>query len=324
MKKIIVFDTSIGSRNIGDQIINLSFENEMNYVIRNNFSIKMATHLPVSHFYQNFKRNALYKYTTECVYKFIVGTNIISKNMLRPWPTWNVNLFNLGMYKNSVLAGCGSSFKSGKINFYTKMIYKKVLSKDFVHSTRDEKTKLALESMGFKAINTGCVTMWKFDSNFCKKIPSKKSENVIFTLTDYNKDLVNDQILIDILNKNYKSVYFWIQGDRDYEYFKSLKNIQNIKVITPNLDEYKKHLCEMKTDYVGTRLHAGIFAMQNYVRSIIIIIDNRARDIKDNYNINAIERCDISKKLENYINSEIITNINIDEKQIREWKNQFE
>ena len=79
-----------------------------------------------------------------------------------------------------------------------------------------------------------------------------------------------------------------------------------------------------KTDYVGTRLHAGIFAMQNHVRSLIIVIDNRARDIKDNYNINAIERVNISKKLEKYINSEFPTVININEKNIKEWKNQFE
>lgn len=324
MKKIIVYDTSIGSKNIGDQIINCSFDTEMDKLINNNFTIKMCTHLPVSHFYQNIRRNPLFKYSTECDYKFVVGTNIISHNMIRPWPNWNINIFNCGMCKNSILVGCGSSFSSKKINIYTKLIYKRVLSKEYIHSTRDEKTKKILESMGYKAINTGCITMWKFSKDFCRTIPTQKSDNVVFTLTDYNKDRINDQVLIDILNKNYKNVYFWVQGSSDLEYFNSLKNIENIKVINPSLKSYKEYLNSEKTDYVGTRLHAGIFAMQNHVRSLIIVIDNRARDIKDNYNINAIERVDISKKLEKYINSEFPTVININEKNIKEWKNQFE
>ena len=82
-------------------------------------------------------------------------------------------------------------------------------------------------------------------------------------------------------------------------------------------------MLKKNTDYIGTRLHAGIYAMQNFCRSIILIVDNRARDIKSTYNIVAIERDDIKDNLVKMINGKIDTRINIDEKAIQEWKSQF-
>ena len=62
--------------------------------------------------------------------------------------------------------------------------------------------------------------------------------------------------------------------------------------------------------------------MQNLVRSIIVIIDNRARDMKETYNLNTIERKNI-KQLDKMINSEFETKIKINEENIREFKKQF-
>ena len=164
--------------------------------------------------------------------------------------------------------------------------------------------------------------MWSLTKEHCSKIPTQKSENVVFTLTDYKRDKEKDQKLIDILKNNYKKVYYWIQGSNDLEYFKLLHNTEDIILVNPNLIDYKEILKNENVDYVGTRLHAGIFAMQNFVRSIILIIDNRARDIKETYNIVAIERNKILE-LESVINSKFETKINIDEEKIKEWKNQF-
>ena len=72
----------------------------------------------------------------------------------------------------------------------------------------------------------------------------------------------------------------------------------------------------------GTRLHAGIKAMQNLKRSIIIIVDNRARSIKRDNNIVAIERNELDR-LENIINNEFETNIILNQKGIDLWKKQF-
>ena len=61
-----------------------------------------------------------------------------------------------------------------------------------------------LDSMGIKAINTGCPTTWTLTPEHCCEIPIKKADNVVFTLTDYNQDTKNDPLLIELLLDNYK------------------------------------------------------------------------------------------------------------------------
>ena len=322
MDKAIIFNTSVGTLNMGDYIINESCKKELSEIVKNKFLIELSTHIPVIHCYQSTKLNKLIKYTNSAKYKFLTGTNILAYNMFRPWPNWNVNIFNFRPYKGTVLIGAGQNPNGKKLNLYTKMLYKNILSKEYYHSTRDEKTKQVLEELGFKAINTGCATLWGFTKEFCKEIPKNKSKDVVFTLTDYCKDYEKDQQLIDILLKNYNNIYFWIQGSEDYEYLKEFKNIENIKIIGSSLEEYKNVLQQENIEFVGTRLHAGIYAMQHKKRSIIIQIDNRTKDMKETYNLNVIERSNILE-LESYINSSITTDININEKEINEWKTQF-
>lgn len=289
MINIIKFNTACGSRNMGDYIINESVDNELKEIYKGNFIVNYSTHTPVATWYQCSSKSGVMGYCNSAKLKFIAGTNLLSNNMFRPWPNWNVNIFNYKPYKNAILVGCGLNGKFTKANLYTKLLYKKILSKEYIHSTRDENTKNFLESIGFKAINTGCATLWKLTKEFCKEIPTEKSDKVIFTLTDYCKDIEKDQKLIDILKKSYNKVYFWVQGSRDYDYLNSLKNIENINIIF-SLEEYRNLLENGNIDFVGTRLHAGIYAMQHKVRSIIIVVDNRTRDMRETYNLVSINR----------------------------------
>jgi len=323
MKNVCVFDTSYGSTNIGDSIIMESFYNEMSYLLSSNYVLKLPTHYPITHFYQDIELNPVIRWLSNCDYKFIGGSNILLKNMFLPLTQWNINIFNCNGYKNSVVVGCGVNPNSKKINLYTKLLYKKILSKDVVHSVRDENAKKFLEDLGYKAINTGCPTFWSFTKDFCKQIKIKKSKNVVFTITDYNKDEINDKKMINILKENYNQLYFFPQGAEDYNYFKKICKDENIKIVNPNLASLKEILENGNVDYVGTRLHAGIYSLKHKVRSIIIIIDNRAKDIKETYNIVAIDRNNI-ENLRNMINSEFETKINVDIDKIEMFKKQFE
>lgn len=322
MNKIAIFDTSQSSLNMGDYIIKDSAKKEMNNVLANSFVVQFPTHSPVLHSYQVKSKNHITNYIKECNYKFILGTNILKQNMFRRFTDWNVNIFNCYPYRESILVGCGLTGDINKINFYTRYLYKKILSKKFIHSVRDEKTKVFLEKLGLKAINTGCPTLWSLTREQCKRIPRDKSKKVVFTLTDYCQDRKKDQLLINVLKKHYEKVYFWIQGSRDLDYFNSLKNTEGVELISPNIESYEKVLNRGNIDYVGTRLHAGIFAMKHMVRSIILIVDNRARDMKETYNLVAIERDDINQ-LDTLINSSFETDVRINEKRIAEWKAQF-
>ena len=60
--------------------------------------------------------------------------------------------------------------------------------------------------------------------------------------------------------------------------------------------------------------------MQHKVRSIILIVDNRAKDMAKTYGINAIER---DSNISKHINSEFETKVQINEQAIKLWKSQF-
>ncbi len=321
--KIIKFNTSYGTLNMGDFIINESINREMKDLFENSFVIDYATHTPVVTSYQALKKNPVIKNCQEAKYKFICGTNILSANMLRPWPTLNINICNCRPYIDSILLGCGMGGSPRKPNLYTKLLYKKVLSKKFIHSTRDEKTKEFLNRMGYRAINTGCPTMWMLNKDHCSKIPEKKSEAVVFTLTDYCQDKENDKKMIKILKEAYSKLYFWVQGSEDYDYLQELIQQSNEKItIIYGLDAYRKLLENECIDYVGTRLHAGIYAMQKKRRSIIVAIDNRAKDMRETYALPTVDRDDIDH-LAKLINGAFKTDIKINEAAIKEWKEQF-
>ena len=322
MKKVLLFDTSHGTQNMGDFIINRAINEEMQFLLDKCFVVRYGTHNPILRFSQNMKKNRIKDFCNKADYKFICGTNLLYTSLNHLTPGFNINLYDANNYKRSILLGCGMGGADKKADLRTKHIYRKVLSKDYIHSTRDERAKNFIESLGFKAINTGCPTLWMLTKDFCREIPQKKSSRVIFTLTDYCRDKDKDQKIINILKRCYDEVFFWIQGSDDLDYFKSLSNTEDIKLVAPNLEAYEKILNEGNIDYVGTRLHAGIFAMRHKVRSIIIIVDNRARDMKKTYNLVAINRSEINE-LERIIKSNFETNVNIDVEKIEEWKKQF-
>ena len=82
-------------------------------------------------------------------------------------------------------------------------------------------------------------------------------------------------------------------------------------------------LLEENVDYIGTRLHGGVFALQNSVRSLVISIDHRARGFHEKNNLPIMERKDVPNRLEAWINADNKTKIWIDEKAIGEFKAQF-
>jgi len=320
MENVLLLDTSVGSLNKGDDIIMRCIRYQLLDVTKDKFTLTLPTHVSPFHWYQVARRSSRVQIYSNAKYKFVGGSNLLTMDMLTHFPQWNINLFNSGPLKGSVLVGVGAG-KGTKINSYTKLLYKKVLSKNLIHSVRDERTKRFLEGMGFKAINTGCATLWSLTPEFCQEIPTMKAKSAVFTLTHHSKDVRNDQLLIDILKKNYEEVYFWIQDADDLKYFNTLKNTENIIIVPPTVDEYERILRE-DVDYIGTRLHGGIYAMRHKKRAIIIAIDERAQGMSETYNINTIHRKNFSD-LEKMINSEVKTNVNVDFRKVELWKKQF-
>lgn len=316
MKKIILYSPGLSSYNLGDKIIAESAKNEIDFIIKDAFVTEISTHLPQSFYYMRHSRNV--------DYKFVLGSNLLKSTFFGFKKQWDITLRMAKITGPCILIGAGW-WQYGNIpNFYTKLLLRATLSKKYIHSVRDEYTKEMLESIGIKnVINTSCPTMWKLTKQHCSEIRKEKGTRVIFTITDYNKDFINDKKMIDILLKNYETVMFWPQGMGDIEYYENLDVDKNkIKVIMPSLEAYVKELDCNNTDFVGTRLHGGVKALQNKVRTLIIAIDNRAIEKNKDFNLSILERKDIDK-LEKIINSNIITQVNIPEEKIKIWKKQF-
>ena len=203
-------------------------------------------------------------------------------------------------------------------------MYKKILSESYQHSVRDMYTKTMLNKMGFEnVICTSCPTMWSFTKEHCLQVSKTKAKKVVTTLTDYNCDIEKDQKMLDILSENYDKIYIWLQGIGDYHYLQSLNINDKMIIIPPTLEKYDDILDNGDIDYIGTRLHGGIRALQKRVRSIIIGVDNRALEKKRDFNIPVIERQKIDE-LPKLINSSYITDIHIPIEEINRWKRQFQ
>lgn len=74
----------------------------------------------------------------------------------------------------------------------------------------------------------------------------------------------------------------------------------------------------------GTRLHAGIRCLNGGHRSLIIAIDNRARQIGEDTGLPVLEREEgYLHKLANWVNHPVKTEINLPWTSIDKWKKQF-
>lgn len=316
MKKILLLNPAISSLNLGDEVIADGVKNGIKEIISNNFSVNVSTHLPLSLMYERAIGKA--------DLKFVCGSNLLMGKLNKLFKQWHIGYKDIPFLKGSILVGAGWWQYNNRPNQYTRLLYKSILNKNFIHSVRDGYTEQMLKEMGIKnVINTGCPTLWKLTPEHCSSIPKVKAKKVVFTLTDYNKNLELDKRLIEILFDSYEELYFWGQGIGDYEYLEALNTkMDKINIIPPTLADYDSFLKENEVDFIGTRLHGGIRALQYGRRSLIIAIDNRAKEMSKDFNINILDRNKIDE-LEEIINNELITNIILPWENIEKWKNQF-
>jgi hypothetical protein len=166
--------------------------------------------------------------------------------------------------------------------------------------------------------------MWELDSEHCCRIPTTKSDLAIFTLTDYLRDPSADFEMIRQLRQSNTNLTFWPQGLMDLAYLRTLAcgDFSDIQILDPHLDCYNNFLRTHECDYVGTRLHAGIKAMQYARRSLITGIDNRTASINADTGLPMLDRNKIGA-LANIISSPIVTNLLLPLKAIMLWRSQL-
>jgi polysaccharide pyruvyl transferase WcaK-like protein len=312
MKTIAVFDTSICSPNLGDRIIMDSVVRVLEEIFDSALFINFQTHDTLG--------KVSYKYLSGTDLKIVGGTNLLSSNM-NSYNQWKVTLLDSIYINDLILMGVGWWQYQKKPNWYTKVLYQKILSNKYFHSVRDNYTKKQLESIGINnVINTSCPTMWRLTEEHCTDIPRKKSDRVIVTFTEYSQNKDCDQKMFDILRNNYDEIYFWTQQPKDYEYMYQIGQ-DKVKYVNPSLGALDAAL-ELEIDYVGTRLHAGIRALQHQKRGLILAVDNRAREIGKDTGLPTVDRDDF-QGIKDWIHSKAETKISIPHENIQKWKKQF-
>lgn len=307
---VSILDTSLNSDNLGDQIINFYCNNvfdELKLAPKKRY----ATH--------TLDRSILDDHNL----KIITGTNILNSTM-NNGGSWQYPQ-DFTKINNVLLMGVGWGLYDKFPNMYTRCFLKYVLSSNYIHSVRDSYTKKKLMCLGItNVVNTACPTMWKLDKHLCSLIPHNKARNVVSTITDYDFNPQMDFYMLDQLVKSYEQVFVWLQGQNDLKLLKRYRNFEKLKIIDNSFDAYTDFLrSNNDVDYVGTRLHAGIHALNFKKRSIIISIDNRAEEIAKDTNLPVLKREDLMQKLLPMINSGFSTDIKLPTDKISLWKKQF-
>jgi polysaccharide pyruvyl transferase WcaK-like protein len=313
MKKISVFDTTISDYNLGNQIIMESVYKHLHGVFPEDFFFKVPYMEITRHTISYLKRSDLILFG---------GTNSLSGRM-ESYKQWDLNIVKSFMIKDVILMGIGWWQYETKTSLYTRFLLKNVLTKKYYHSVRDSHTKEKLEEIGIiKVLNTGCPTLWDLTPEHCKTIPTKKGSGVVMTFTDYNKDHSRDTHLLNVLRNRYSKIYYWIQGEGDLDYLRELNAEKDVQLINPNLESFDQALSLPDVDYVGTRLHAGIRALQKGRRAIIIGIDNRAIEMHRDFNLPVLNQKDMGE-LDQRIMSGSDTAMQLPVADIMKWKEQF-
>lgn len=319
-KRIALIDPGLysadrNSPNIGDLIISRASHREIYSIFGNDATIsQVPSHSVLS--------RSVYESLEEADHIIVGGSNLLWFRFF-PLASWPLRLRDLFRLRNVVTLGVGWGSYNLDAGRYSKFAAQKVFSEDMFLSARDSYTKEIMTSkLGLKnAINTGCHTTWRLSQSE-DDYQTTIGSTCVFSLTDYAKAPLKDKCLIQTLERLYgKKTLFWPQGSGDLNYVKELG--YKGECLPEDLDQLISAFSALdKPDYVGTRLHAGILAMEFGIRSLIIGVDNRAIEIARDINLNLILRDEI-QELEGRLIGDMRTELMLSNSDIKLWQEQF-
>lgn len=286
IRHLTLLDTSIATTNVGDEIIMDAVNRSLDPIFRNAMIYRVASHEKMSAKSHSLIRNS----------DMVIagGSNLLSSHALFR-SVWKLSPMDATLGRKFVMMGVGWYHDQSNPDPFTAWMFRSLMSRSHLHSVRDGYTLKKLASIGLKnVVNTGCPTLWGLPRDLGARIPREKGETVMTTVNTYMKDPAADRRLLQILSERYARVAAWVQTPSDFPYLKSLA--PNIELIPPRLAAFDAFLEGTdKLDYVGARLHAGIRAIQKFRRSIILEIDNRAREMGADFALPTVPRHDFDQ-----------------------------
>lgn len=296
IRQVCLLDTGIGSRNMGDHIIVDSIRRHLREIFPDAIFVTVPTH--------EYLGPESLRLMDSSEVRLVCGTNLLASHMDQ-YKQWKLGSLEMAAVRDLTLLGCGWWQYQDAPNAYTELLLNRILSAKTIHSVRDSYTLAKLRALNGKSVvNTTCPTLWSLTPAHLKGIPDRMARDVVTTLTDYKADPVADRFMLDHLALRYRTVYVWVQGTGDFSYLKRLWSggKGDLRVVPATLEAFDRLLTSShELDYVGTRLHAGVRALQKKRRALILAVDNRAREISADTSLPCIPREHAHKDLEGLV-----------------------
>jgi len=312
MVRVCLLDTSLASLNLGDQII---VDSCMPFISKN---CEIVSVLPTHRLPNSEEYRAANTLGPDVM--LFLGTNVLSGNAfrLKQWPV-NRRLRNF-IAGRTVMMGVGWwSDQSSEFTSQTLKFYREIAMRGVPWSVRDLATLHKMESIGVEAVFTGCPTTWNL-SNFSTPVAGAK---IVSTLTSYRRNRKVDREWVKSLMSQCE-VFWWPQSVADTSYMVSI-GVPRERILSVDVRVLRHVLLNWAEGYLGTRLHAGILALQLGVPTAVIQVDNRTRELGQDQSIPTVLRDseEIAKLLGNPKSGSIFvpeTQINSWLEQLRNWK----
>lgn len=330
MKTLALLDPSLGdysggpSRNLGDLIIYDAVKTVLDEVFPNWQVQRFATHVPF--------RDQDCELINKADVTILGGTNALCS--YRGGHSWykdqNGWFFAFPKIRKNILMGVGWGHgypdrPSNRMSIF----YHRILSKRWTHSVRDEFSRTNLARIGIcNVINTGCPTTWKLNGVATAR-SRMDAPNCLFTLTDYLKEPVHDnrliQLLLDLVPGR---IVFFPQGDEDLEYIQALaaydRNKARIEILERSYPALRNALSSNRDFfYIGTRLHCGIASLQHGWNALILQVDNRAAEMARDCRLPVVPRDDFERMRRWLAGNLDFGPVTVPLDRIEEWKKQF-
>jgi len=249
------------------------------------------------------------------------GTNLLNSRM-NQYRQWVISLRHVPGMTRARLLGVGWWKYEEPPNLYTRIFFKFLLAEKGLHSVRDQYAEDRLKRIGYRnVVNTSCPTMWPLADARPEEFPTTKGRNVLVMLTDYSRNEECDRRLLDLLSSRYEKLYVFPQGKFDLPYLNSFR--VKWQVLERNLSALNQFIAsEPSFDYIGTRLHGGIHCLNHRRRSLILEVDNRAREIARDTSLPTVPRADL-EGVRAWIDTPTPFRIRLPLANIERWRQQF-
>jgi polysaccharide pyruvyl transferase WcaK-like protein len=271
---LALLDTALGSDNEGDQII-------VDAVLDALPGLREVPRLPT---HRRLSRGEL-ALAARTRFLFLAGTNALTSTV-RPATPWRLGPAEMAAFTRKVIPiGVGWRDYERPATLGRAVTYKALFASGVPVSVRDSHAQSMLTNAGIESINTGCPTMWSLPDTLPAYPPT---QSVVATVTDYKRSADEDGYLLRELARRFEHVTVWPQSDDDVSYLSTLALDERTTIAQRGLAHF--HTCLDDSLYVGTRLHAGIRALQRSRPALIVAVDNRAQEIAHDTGLRVIAR----------------------------------